>query len=65
MIPMNLDVRKRLSTFYGNSKLVLGVSYKPTPEVFKKTLKIVLLGVLVLGFLGFIIATIVNLLVGV
>ncbi len=49
-----------LKTFYSNSKHVLSVSYKPDMDTFKRTLKVVIIGILLLGILGFIISTIIN-----
>jgi protein translocase SEC61 complex gamma subunit len=41
----------------------MSVSYKPTHDEFMRTLKIVVLGIVILGFMGFIIAMILQLLV--
>ena len=60
MILMDLNIFARLARFYNESKHVLSVSYKPTMDVFKRTLKIVVLGILLMGVMGFIIWFIVN-----
>ena len=55
-----MDVFKPFRNFYSDSKHVLGVSYKPDADTFKRTLKVVLLGILILGVLGFVISVIIN-----
>lgn len=57
---MKFDPVKSLTNFYSESRRVLAVSIKPTNDEFMRTLKIVLLGVLVLGLLGFVISFIVG-----
>jgi protein translocase SEC61 complex gamma subunit len=46
--------------FIADSKRVLEISYKPDQTTFKRTLKIVLIGTLILGIMGFIISTIIT-----
>ncbi len=60
---MNFNIIAMFKDFYTNSRHVLGISYKPTTEAFRKTLKIVLLGTIAIGILGFIIALIIGFLV--
>ena len=57
---MNLNIVSRLRTFYSNSKHVMSVSYKPDMDTFKRTLKVVLVGIILLGILGFVIYLIIN-----
>ncbi len=57
---MNLNIVSRLRTFYSNSKHVMSVSYKPDMDTFRKTMKVVLLGTLLLGAIGFVISLIVG-----
>ena len=57
---MEINIKRMLKSFYSDSKHVLSVSYKPDMPTFKRTLKVVLLGTLVLGVLGFIITEIIN-----
>jgi protein translocase SEC61 complex gamma subunit len=49
--------------FLEDSNRILELSYKPSTEEFKRTLKIVLFCVLVLGAAGFIISLLVELIV--
>ncbi len=58
---MDLNMAKKLRLFYSDSKHVLSVSYKPDVSTFSRTLKVVLLGTIVLGLLAFIIFEIVGL----
>ena len=61
---MEINIAKSLSSFWGDAKRVIAVSIRPTSEEFRRTLKIVLLGVLVLGILGFGISIITKLITG-
>ncbi|MDE1824656.1 MAG: protein translocase SEC61 complex subunit gamma [Candidatus Micrarchaeota archaeon] len=61
---MNLNPIPKLKGFYADSKHVMGVSYKPDMDTFMRTLKIVLIGVLILGVMGFIISEIIKLIAG-
>mgnify|MGYP001626328249 CR=1 FL=1 len=60
---MNLNPITGIKRFYEESKHIMSVSYKPTHDEFMRTLKIVLLGILILGAMGFIIAMILQLIV--
>ncbi|MCL4381985.1 protein translocase SEC61 complex subunit gamma [Candidatus Marsarchaeota archaeon] len=60
---MNFKLRERLRSFIVNSKHVMNVSYKPTNDEFKKTAKIMLIGILLIGVSGFVIGVIVSLLI--
>ena len=57
---MNLNPLPKLKSFYNDSKHVASVSYRPDLESFKRTLKIVLIGIIILGILGFVISFIIN-----
>jgi protein translocase SEC61 complex gamma subunit len=57
---MALDLIKSLKNFWSNSAHILSVSYKPDTPTFVRTIKIVLLGTLVLGILGFIISLVIT-----
>ena len=58
---MNLNPVKSFKSFWADAKHVLSVSYRPDIDTFKRTLKIVIIGILVLGILGFIVYEIINL----
>ncbi|MGI0141373.1 MAG: protein translocase SEC61 complex subunit gamma [Candidatus Micrarchaeales archaeon] len=60
---MNLNFIPKIKTFYENARHVANISYKPSVEHFTKTLKIVLIGTLIVGILGYIISFIVSLLI--
>ncbi len=60
---MQLNPIPVLQQFYENSKRLLSISYKPSTSEFIRTLKIVLLGTLILGIMGYIISLIVGLIV--
>ncbi len=58
---MRFDPIKSLSSLYSDSRHVLSVSYRPDADTFKRTLKIVVIGILILGVLGYVISIIVGL----
>ena len=53
----------KMKTLYENSKRVMNVSYRPTEKEFKKSAKVIMLGILIIGVLGLIIAIIISLIV--
>ena len=55
-----MNVVGKLKDFYSDAKHVMSVSYKPDMDTFKRTLKIVLIGIILLGILGFVIYLIIN-----
>ena len=59
---MNLDIAGSLKSFINNSRHILYVSYKPSQERFNRTAKIIIIGILVIGILGLVIAILVSLL---
>jgi protein transport protein SEC61 subunit gamma-like protein len=54
-----MDVIKNIKDFIENSKRVMNISYKPTMDEFKKSAKVVLFGILLIGVSGFIIGFII------
>jgi protein translocase SEC61 complex gamma subunit len=52
---------QKIMQFYDDSKRLLSVSYKPSNDEFKRTLKIVLFCTIILGVIGYIISIIVGL----
>ncbi len=61
---MNLNIMPKLRTFFTNSKHILNISYKPSNEEFNKSARVILLGILIIGALGFIISIIIGYLSG-
>ncbi len=53
-----------IKQFYENSRHVLHISYKPAPHEFSRTAKIVIIGILIIGFIGFIISLIIGFVTG-
>jgi protein transport protein SEC61 subunit gamma-like protein len=56
---MNLNIIGGIKNFIENSKRVMNISYKPTMEEFRKSSKVVLLGILLIGISGFVIGFII------
>lgn len=57
---MNLNVVGRLKAFIDNSRHVLNISYRPTNEEFKKSAKMIIITILIIGFAGFLIGIVVT-----
>lgn len=54
---------ENLKKFIDNSKHVLSVSSKPTDADFRKSAKLIIFGILLMGALGFVISVIVSLII--
>lgn len=54
------NIPKLITGFIADSKRVLEISYKPDQTTFKRTLKVVFIGTVILGVMGFIISTIIT-----
>jgi protein translocase SEC61 complex gamma subunit len=61
---MNLNPGKSLSTFIQNSKHILNISYKPTNTEFNRSAKVIILGILLIGAIGFLISVIISFITG-
>jgi len=57
---MKWNIVASTKQFINESRRILSISYRPTHDEFMRTMKIVLLGVLILGVAGFIIALIIG-----
>jgi len=55
---------KKFNDFISNSKHIINVSYKPTKDEFYKAVKIILLGIIIIGVLGFVISIIISAITG-
>lgn len=53
----------KLKKFIEDSKHVMAISYKPTQEQFMKSAKIIIIGIIIVGTLGLIIAIIASLVI--
>lgn len=56
-----MAIAQRLKMFIDNSRHVLSISYKPTNEEFKRSAKLIIIGILIIGAIGFVIGLIVSL----
>ncbi len=65
MLSVNLNPIPRIKAFLSNSRHILNVSYKPDASEFNKTARIILLGILLIGLLGFVISVIVGYITGI
>ena len=57
---MNLNPLPKIKQFRDDAGRILSISYKPGMNEFKRTLKIVLLGTIALGIVGYIIYLVVE-----
>ncbi len=64
MINMKFNIILNLKTFFLSSKRIINISYKPSKQEFNKTIKILIIGILLIGLIGFVISIIVNLIAG-
>lgn len=60
---VSMKLIDNMKTLVENSKRVMNVSYRPTEQEFKKSAKVIILGILIIGVLGLIIAIIISLIV--
>lgn len=60
---MKFNPIQSIKQFYEDSKRLLSLSYKPSADEFKRTLKVVLFCVILLGVIGYAISIIVGLIV--
>jgi protein translocase SEC61 complex gamma subunit len=58
-----MDIVGTVKKFIDNSKHVLSVSYKPTDAEFRKSAKLIIFGIVLMGALGFVISIIVSLII--
>ncbi|MGH2638527.1 MAG: protein translocase SEC61 complex subunit gamma [Rhabdochlamydiaceae bacterium] len=58
-----MAIVQKLKTFIDNARHVLSISYKPTNEEFKRSAKLIIIGILIIGAIGFVIGIIVSLLI--
>ncbi len=56
-----MNVVASLRVFVRNSRHILSISYKPNQLEFNKSAKIIILGILLVGTLGLVLAIIVSL----
>ncbi len=54
------SVQAKLNSFMSNARHILNVSYKPGPDEFNRTAKVIVLGILLIGVLGYVISLIVG-----
>ncbi len=50
----------KFKNFVTNSRHVLNISYRPTNEEFKKSAKIIILGIIAIGVLGFVLGILIS-----
>ncbi len=60
---MEIKIRRRLSSFWENSKHIINISYKPKTDEFKKTAKVIIIGILIVGILGLVLGIIISLII--
>lgn len=58
-----MGIISNFNTFVSNARHILYVSYKPGEDRFRRTAKIIIIGIVVIGLMGFVIALIVSLLI--
>lgn len=56
-----MNISRKLKSFVQNSKHIVSISYKPTRSEFSKSSKIIILGIIIMGVMGLVIALIISL----
>ena len=56
-----INVKQKFNTFIVNSRHVINVSYRPSNKEFSRSAKIIILGVLLIGVMGFAIGIVISL----
>lgn len=54
-----MSIATRFREFIDNSRRILNISYKPSNDEFRKTAKVILLGIILIGVIGFIIGLVI------
>ncbi len=58
---MSFNPVDSFKAFAGNSRHVLNISYKPTTDEFRKSAKMIIISILIIGIAGFLIGVVVSL----
>lgn len=58
-----MGIWAKIKKFIDDSKHVISISYKPTRAEFDRAAKLILIGILIIGTLGFIIAIAISLII--
>lgn len=58
-----MNVLQSIKKFITDSKHVLSISYKPTEQEFNKSIRVILLGIAIIGVMGFVLAIIISLVI--
>ncbi len=58
-----MNITAKFKNFIQNSRHILSISYRPNRAEFDKSAKIIIIGILITGTLGFVIAVVISLLV--
>lgn len=59
-VSMAINIVKGVKEFISNAQHVLSVSYKPDMDTFTRTVKVVLVGTILVGILAFVISLIIS-----
>ena len=55
-----MGILDNLKKFIDNCRHVLSISYKPSREEFSKSAKLIIIGILLMGLLGFMVAVVIS-----
>ena len=55
-----MGIIDNLKKFIDNCRHVLSISYKPSREEFDKSAKLIIIGILLMGLLGFMVAVVIS-----
>ncbi|MCL5405085.1 MAG: protein translocase SEC61 complex subunit gamma [Candidatus Marsarchaeota archaeon] len=58
-----MNLKSRLKSFWQNARHIMSISYKPKTDEFKKTAKVIIIGILIVGILGLVLGIIISLVI--
>ena len=58
-----MNLMEKLKRFMSDAKHVLSMSYRPSNEEFNRSAKVIIIGILIIGTMGFVISVIVSLII--
>ncbi|HVC58583.1 MAG TPA: protein translocase SEC61 complex subunit gamma [Candidatus Acidoferrales bacterium] len=55
-----MQIFQQIKSFIDNSRHVMSISYKPTRTEFNKSAKVIILGIILIGVIGFLLSIVIS-----
>ncbi|HUY69956.1 MAG TPA: protein translocase SEC61 complex subunit gamma [Candidatus Baltobacteraceae bacterium] len=55
-----MQIFQKIKSFIDNSRHVMSISYKPTRTEFNKSAKVIILGIILIGVIGFLLSIVIS-----